>query len=700
MPVAPDPSPTHSALQARCLSGALAGQRNSQGGFAMSSVARQRRDMVQHQLVERGIDDPRVLDAMRSVPRERFVPESYRELSYRDGPLPIEQGQTISQPYIVALMTQALELKETDRILEVGAGSGYAAAVLSRIGSSVHAIEYHDQLAELARQRMMALGYDNVEVRQGDGTRGWPAHAPFDAILVSAGGPDVPPTLLEQLAVGGRMVIPVGDRTRSQELLRVTRLDEHEYSQDSLGRVQFVPLVGSEGWQAGTPAHPSPSRGPRFSIRRVQLARRIGRACEPFDDIESADIAHIIDRIGSARVVLIGESSHGTSEFYRMRARITRALIERSGFNVLGIEADWPDTSMLDRWVRGWAGAELAEPPFSRFPQWMWRNREMLEFVDWLRAHNRDQDAEERMTSIHGLDLYSLYNSIHTVLEYLERVDPAAAERARQRYSCFSPWEKEPATYGRATVSGERENCEDEVVETLMDLLHRRLDYRTADGEALFDTEQNARVVQSAERYYRIMYYGSRESWNLRDRHMFSTLRSVLRHRGDGARAVVWAHNSHVGNAAATEMGMRGEINIGQLARETWGDDAYLVGFGTDHGTVAAASNWDEPMQVMHVRPSHSESYEQVFHHVDQPRFMLPLSRGDSPELRHDLATPRLERAIGVIYRPETERISHYFESVLTKQFDEYIWFDETSAIRPLEGRDNEALDDGHPLKV
>ncbi|MFO7763449.1 MAG: protein-L-isoaspartate(D-aspartate) O-methyltransferase [Wenzhouxiangellaceae bacterium] len=666
----------------------------------MTDFKQQREKMVQQQLAERGIRDQRVLDAMRSVPRERFVPENYRDMSYRDGPLPIESGQTISQPYIVAVMAEALELDDTDRVLEVGAGSGYAAAVLGRIAAEVYAIEYHEELAELAGERMAALGYDNVEVRQGDGTRGWPSRAPFDAILVSAGGPDVPPTLLDQLAVGGCMVIPVGDRTRSQELLRVRKIDEHEYKQDSLGRVQFVPLVGSEGWQAGEPRQPEPPRGPKFSIKRQRLSHRVAGACEPFDDIESADVESIVRRVGGARVVLIGEASHGTSEFYRMRARITRALIEQAGFSVVGIEADWPDTSMLDRWVRDWDGQRLDNPPFSRFPQWMWRNREMLEFVDWLAEHNRGLDDPERKTSIHGLDLYSLYNSIHTVLEYLDRVDPAAADRARQRYACFSPWEKEPATYGRATVSGEREDCEDEVVATLRDLLARRLEYRTADGEALFDTEQNARVVQSAERYYRVMYYGSRESWNLRDRHMFSTLQSVMQHRGEGTRAVVWAHNSHVGDASATEMGMRGETNIGKLAREAWGDDAYLIGFGTDRGTVAAASNWDEPMQVMRVRPSHTDSYEQVCHQADVPKFVLPL-RGDGADgLRHELSTPRLERAIGVIYRPETERVSHYFESVLPKQFDEYIWFDESSAVNPLETSDNDALEDAHPLKT
>jgi protein-L-isoaspartate(D-aspartate) O-methyltransferase len=656
--------------------------------------------MVEQQLAARGIRDRRVLDALREVPRERFVPENYRELSYRDGPLPIEDSQTISQPYIVALMIEALELGPDDRVLEVGAGSGYAAAVLGRVAGRVHAIEYHERLAELARERIAELGYDNVEVMCGDGTAGWPAYAPFDAILVSAGGPDVPPTLLEQLAIGGRIVIPVGDRTHSQELLRIRRVEEHEYTQDSLGRVQFVPLVGAEGWQAGEPARPVRRQAPSFSLRRQRLADKVARGCESFDDIDDADLEPLLSRIGDARVVLIGEASHGTSEFYRMRAAITRALIERAGFNVVAIEGDWPDTSMLDRYVRGWDGPGLAEPPFTRFPTWMWRNHETLNFIDWLAERNRALGDGARQVSLHGLDLYSLYNSIHTVLDYLDRVDPAAADRARRRYACFSPWEKDPAVYGRATVAGEREDCEDEVVSTLMDLLEHRLDYRTADGEALFDTEQNARVVRSAERYYRVMYYGSRESWNLRDRHMFETLRSVLDHRGGDARAVVWAHNSHVGRASATEMGMRGETNIGQLAHEHFGDGAVSIGFGTDHGTVAAASNWDEPMRVMNVRPSLDGSCEQVFHQVRHPRFILPLDESQDEELVHELAVKRLQRAIGVIYRPETERVSHYFETVLPKQFDAYIWFDESRAVRALTDRDLDGLPDHHPLKA
>ncbi|MDT8408459.1 MAG: protein-L-isoaspartate(D-aspartate) O-methyltransferase [Wenzhouxiangellaceae bacterium] len=667
----------------------------------MSNFSQQRNQMVQHQLIDRGIRDQGVIDAMRSVPRELFVLQQYKELAYRDSPLPIEEGQTISQPYIVALMAEALELKPDDRVLEVGAGSGYAAAVLSRIVARVFGIEYHERLAALARHRALELGYDNIEIMHGDGTNGWPAYAPFDAILVSAGGPDVPKNLLEQLKVGGRMLIPVGDRTHSQELLRVRCLEEHEYEEESLGRVQFVPLVGTQGWAAGETELSERGECRPVSIRKKRLSHKVDDGCEPFSDLNEADLEPLLERIGNSRVVLIGEASHGTSEFYRMRARITRELIEKRGFNIVAIEGDWPDTSMLDRYVRDWDGQSLDSPAFSRFPVWMWRNREMLDFVEWLAKHNRGKQKFEDKAGIHGLDLYSLYNSIYTVLEYLERVDPAAAQRARQRYACFSPFEKEPGVYGRAAVFGEREDCEEEAVGTLVDLLQRRMEYAKLDGESQFDSEQNARLIRDAEQYYRVMYYGSRESWNRRDKHMFETLQAVMKHRGEGARAVVWAHNSHVGDASATEMGMRGEFNIGQLSREEFGDEAYLVGFGTDRGTVAAASNWDEPMQKKRVRPSLSDSYERIFSESSHPSFLLPLreSHAHDLDLREDLLTTRLQRAIGVIYRPETERVSHYFETVLPEQFDEYIWFDESTAVEPLDADDYQNLAEDHPLK-
>jgi protein-L-isoaspartate(D-aspartate) O-methyltransferase len=313
----------------------------------------------------------------------------------------------------------------------------------------------------------------------------------------------------------------------------------------------------------------------------------------------------------------------------------------------------------------------------------MWRNREVGELVAWLREHNASQEPENRV-AFHGLDIYSLYTSIGGVLSYLQDVDPEAAAVARLRYGCLTPWESDPALYGRAALTRRFAICERDVVATLVELLRRRLDYAARDGERFLDALQNARVAAAAERYYRIMFYGSRESWNLRDQHMFDTLQLLLAARGPHSRAVVWEHNSHVGDAGATEMAARGEFNVGRLAREAHGDGAFLVGFGTHSGTVAAAHDWDGAMEVMAVRPSHPESYERICHDTAVPAFHLHLREPERPEVREELEAPRLERAIGVIYRPETELLSHYFQAVLPWQFDEYVWFDETSAVTPF----------------
>jgi protein-L-isoaspartate(D-aspartate) O-methyltransferase len=643
--------------------------------------------MVEQQVASRGVHDERVLQAMRTVPRESFVPDRLREYAYDDTPLPIEAGQTISQPFIVALMAEALGVEPDDQVLEIGAGSGYAAAVLGRVAREVYAVERHEELARLAGARMEQLGYDNVHILHGDGTRGWAEHAPYDAILVSAGGPDVPRSLREQLKIGGRLVMPVGTEHRAQELVRIERTAEHEFTETSLGRVQFVPLIGSEGWSAeGSTMPPPEERTPlRNDIPEPERkSRLIADHAEPFGSIEDADLDALIDRIGDARVVLIGEASHGTSEFYEMRARITRELVEQRGFNVVALEADWPDTATIDRRVRDLPRQSLREGPFSRFPTWMWRNVEMDRFVAWLTEFNEGLDPQKKV-SIHGLDLYSLNNSIGAVLDYLDDVDPRAAQAARVRFACFSPWETDPATYGRAAVLGETRTCEEDAVVTLTRLFEERVNYLDRDGESFFDAARNARVIRNAERYYRAMYHGSRESWNLRDRHMFETLQGVLDHRGSDAKAVVWAHNSHVGNASATEMGVRGEINIGQLAREEYGRRAYAIGFGTHSGTVAAASNWNEPVQFMEIRPSHADSYERLCHDSGIDSFFLPLRSDDARPVREELLTPHLERAIGVIYRPQTEVASHYFQAALPVQFDEYVWFDRTSPVRPLE---------------
>jgi protein-L-isoaspartate(D-aspartate) O-methyltransferase len=413
----------------------------------------------------------------------------------------------------------------------------------------------------------------------------------------------------------------------------------------------------------------------------------ICETARPFSSIDDADLGPILERIGGARVVLLGEATHGTSEFYRFRARLTRELILRQGFDLMAVEADWPDAARVDRYVRHRPRpapeAPPQEPAFSRFPTWMWRNEEVGELVEWLREHNAGLEPERRV-GFHGLDLYSLHRSIGAVLRYLQDVDPKAAAVARLRYGCLTPWERDPALYGRAALTRRFAICENDVVAVLVELLRRRLDYAARDGERFFDALQNARVAAAAERYYRIMYYGSHESWNLRDRHMFETLQLLLASRGPRSRAVVWEHNSHVGDAGATEMAARGELNVGHLVRQAYRDAAYLVGFGTDHGTVAAAHEWDGRMEVMAVRPSHPESYERFFHDTEVPAFHLHLREPDRPEVAEELEAPRLERAIGVIYRPETELQSHYFQAVLPWQFDEYVWFDETSAITPL----------------
>jgi protein-L-isoaspartate(D-aspartate) O-methyltransferase len=636
--------------------------------------------MVDIQIARRGVRDAHVLEAIRQVPREEFVDPGFEEFAYDDGPLPIGANQTISQPYMVALMIEAAELKPSDRVLEVGAGSGYAAAVMSRIAARVYAIERHAALVEAAQRRLEKLGYTNVELRVGDGTRGWPEAAPFDAILVAAGGPEVPATLKEELAIGGRLIIPVGLQQFHQTLRKVTRLSETQYEEEDLGCVAFVPLIGEQGWaedgrRSASNHVPGRSRG-------KTLPDMIADAAEPLPELDDSTFGHLFDRYADRRVVLLGEASHGTSEFYRARAAITLRLVEAHGFTVVAAEADWPDAATVDRYVRHRPALTRPQPPFQRFPTWMWRNAEFDAFVSRLRILNEQFDPKRR-AGFYGLDLYNMSGSIAAVLEYLDKVDPEAAAVARQRYGCLTPWQKEPSTYGRAVLTAGYRKCEQAVVEQCRALLQKQLVYAQQDSDSFLDAAQNARLVAAAERYYRIMYYGGAESWNLRDTHMFDTLANVLEARGPRTKAVVWAHNSHIGDARHTEMGtVRAELNVGQLCRERFGDEAVLIGFGTHTGTVAAADDWDGDMKVKRVRPSHRDSYERLCHDCGVRRFLLDPT-GDEA-LRNGLVEPRLERFIGVIYLPETELQSHYAQASLSRQFDAFVWFDETEAVTAL----------------
>lgn len=672
--------------------------RGRPSGMGDESTALQRERMVSRQIAGRGINDPHVLGAMRTVPREAFVPDELAEFAYEDTPLSIGDGQTISQPYIVAMMLEAAEIAPGVKVLDVGTGSGYAAALASRIADRVVSIERHADLAESAREAIDRLAYDNIDIRIGDGTRGVPEEAPFDAILVAAGGPEIPQDLIDQLAPGGRLIIPVGATQRYQHLMRVRKgggkTGDENLKHEDLGPVAFVPLIGAQGWH--DPAAKEMARhadeaaaGRAAPIGETDApgdpAAMIARHAEPLPDIDDPAFGALFDRIKDARVVAIGEATHGTSEFYRARAAITRRLIEEHGFTIIAVEADWPDAAGIDRHVRGLDGRRPGEQPFARFPTWMWRNEETRDFVDWLRQHNEGIDDPMRRASFHGLDLYSLDASIRAVLDYLDRVDPDAARTARERYSCLSPWQRDPVIYGRAALRPGFRTCESAVVAMLADLLEKRLEYAQADGESYVDAAQNARLVAAAEQYYRAMYYGSALSWNLRDTHMFETLVSMMRARG--GKAVVWAHNSHIGDASATDMGAaREQLNIGQLCREKFGREAVLAGFGTDRGTVAAAHNWDEPMEIMDVRPAMAGSYEALARDAptDAANFLLDLRPEIHEELRRSLFPSRMERAIGVIYRPETEYASHYFEASLPAQFDLYLWYEVTQAVKPL----------------
>lgn len=411
----------------------------------------------------------------------------------------------------------------------------------------------------------------------------------------------------------------------------------------------------------------------------------------------AGDYDRLLDLVGDARFVLIGEASHGTHEFYAERAAISKRLIVEKGFTAVAAEADWPDAYRVNRYVRGApddSDAETALRDFERFPQWMWRNTVMLDFVEWLRRHNAGLPRGTRKTGFYGLDLYSLHASIAAVIGYLDKVDPAAAERARRRYACFDHFGDDAQLYGYVTSLGTAEACEDEVVTQLIELQRHAAELAKRDGRAAEDehfyAEQNARLAKNAEAYYRAMFRGRVSSWNLRDRHMAETLDALVAHldrAGGKTKVVVWAHNSHLGDARATQMGAEGEWNLGQLVREAHGRESVLIGFSTHSGTVTAASDWGAPAERKRVRPGLAGSYEALFHDAAgaEPglRFLLTLRGGG--QVADRLREPRLQRAIGVIYRPETERFSHYFHARLADQFDALLHFDETSALEPLE---------------
>ena len=412
------------------------------------------------------------------------------------------------------------------------------------------------------------------------------------------------------------------------------------------------------------------------------LVTAIRRSAKPLSG-NATDFEPVLKVVGDSRFVLIGEATHGTHEFYRLRAQITKRLITEKGFTAVAVEADWPDAYRINQFVRFESDDDDAIDAlsgFQRFPAWMWRNADVLDFVGWLRNHNEHSPR----AGFYGLDLYSLHASIRAVLDFLDRTDPVAARQARNRYACFDNFGYDMQAYGYTTSLGLSKSCEQEALNQWMEMRRRiaRRDGRVV-RDAIFFAEQNARLVKNAEEYYRSMFRERISSWNLRDIHMAETLDALVRHLGPQTKVVVWAHNSHLGDARATEMGQRGELNLGQLVRERYGREATLVGFTTHAGTVTAASGWDCPAERKYIRPALHGSYEGLFHETDIPNFFLRLS--EQEESTSALREPRLERAIGVIYLPQSERASHYFHAQLPDQFDAVFHYDETRAVEPLE---------------
>ncbi len=427
------------------------------------------------------------------------------------------------------------------------------------------------------------------------------------------------------------------------------------------------------------------------------LVTAIEKHAQPLTGTMS-DYDAIINAATNKQFVLIGEATHGTKEFYRARAEITQRLIQEKGFDAVAVEADWPDAYSVNRYVQNQSDADNAEEAlknFERFPTWMWRNAEVSHFIEWLKGYNQQFRQHAGKDSkcpagFYGLDLYSMNTSIHAVIDYLDKVDPMAARRARIRYNCLYHFMDQPQAYGYATEAGLADSCENEIVSQLIELRHKAYEYMKKNGfvaeDEYFCAKQNATLVKDAEQYYRALYRGRPNSWNLRDQHMFDTLENLKAHLEDrlqrDARIVVWAHNSHIGNAGATEMHKRGEFNIGQLVKAKYKEKALLVGFSTCRGAVTAASDWDEPEEFKKINEPFPGSYENVFHHVNHKQFLLDLRESNAAV--DGLMEPRLQRAIGVVYRPETERQSHYFLSCLPEQFDFMLHYDDTNAVEPL----------------
>ncbi len=643
-----------------------------------------KKNSIEAHLRDKGIHNTLLLKAFQNIPEEFYLSEILHPYFYDD--VRIEKSLDTIEPrvLVVAKMLEHLKIKEGEKILIAGVDSIFILVVLSRIYKNVYTIETNETYAKWSKEVLKTVNITNVSIKIGNPELGWEEKAPFDAILIASEFKEMPQSIREQLKINGTLLAPIGPDWAHVMMEFTQRISETQFNFKTIRENYYIP---------------TPKALPIINKALVdenEIIDEIGINSVSFNSVKEYPLDGLLERIGNAKVVLLGEASHGTSEFYLTRQEITKALIEKKGFQFVCAEADWSDAEQINNYVRN-NYKQQDWMPFARFPQWMWRNMEVLDFVEWLKKHNA---LHQNSIGFYGLDLYGLENSIDLVIKYLEGVDMHLAKIVKDRYECITPYMAEPAIYGKLVLSNKLESCEKEVLKILFDLLKNK--NRLNHSPEYFYTYQNATVVVNAERYYKAMYYGSAESWNLRDFHMFYTLKSLMSYFGSDSKAVVWAHNSHVGNAMATEMYSRGEINIGHLCKEHFGSKSYHIGFGTHTGTVAAANNWGDKMEVMPVNKSTAGSYENLCNKTNIANFTLPLLEKHSDEkLKALLSIPKLERAIGVIYKPQTELLSHYFQAVLPSQFDEYIWINKTKAISPITtGKTTPKLIELHPFSL
>ena len=628
----------------------------------MQPLDRAQERMVAEQVVSRGVADPLLLQALREVPREAFVSERHREFACHDVPLPLDASAEVMPAFSVAMLLQASELRPAHRVLEIGTGSGYLTAVLSRVVGLVVTIDWSATRAGPAEERLRALGCRNVTVLQRPPTAGCAEAAPFDAIVVSMRCLGLPTPLLPQLRVGGVFTMSVGEAPRAQRLLRIRRTGASVFHPEALGPAALVPVrvrvVDAQ------PVDPLVVPVTRIRPPETSPMEALRSVCEPFADDFDVAAARLAGRVDGAQVVLMGGASDGTRQFHALRARLTRRLLEHQGFDVLAIDGDVESTG------------SRTESPLAA-PAWSVRNPETDALLRWIGA----TASTRRPLATCGLDVFARVRSLRTALRHMQSQDPHAADGARARYASLTPWQSDAEAFDHASVMGHLERMVPALARHLVTAHARRVAAARAAGHWLADPALVEAMRHEARTHYEEMLRGHPEAWSMRNRHLAEALAAVQRARGGDARVVIWTSGPNAGHAGATEMGARGETSLGQLVRERLGSRACLIGMGTHHGTVTVPSAWDGVPQVRPVPDAHRDSCERLLHETGVPRFLLPLRTLRNGQAHAALAAPRLQRFCGPVYSAESELRSHCYQTSLPAQFDEYVWFDQTEAL-------------------